>query len=934
MPPRRLRDAASPLMSFWALVLAACGGGGGGQPVTTGEPSSPEDRTKPSDDGAGQPAFLIAGRVANGPARNARVYLDINDDGHLDDGDLFVATTDSGGRFAARRPEFAPYRDKPLLVDLTNAVSPRHPFLAGGSTTLPDMLRAPPGSDVVTPLTELLVLIHGLRPTEAQTKAFSARLGMGDRLITETDPFAPSLMADTPQLAASLQAAARRVSEMIRANRDSRDERPDARPDIRPAGGKNADQMLQEAEQLAGQPQTPAITVSVIEDANRIHENFPTSKSVFTVSQSYELVDGFGDNHLFRLVDDGRLFFRNMPDFEAPADMDRNNSYRIRLIRREEDGDLSFINLSVTIADLIQEFYTAQPIGRNGDEDGVFIERNAKPTLDFGYEEIFGQGRQVSGPLTKYLLSGTAWRMPEQGPLVLTWSLVTDSNKRQTEALEIDRFPHKDVPNSFIKTQAQIDQARRYIEAVLAEFERAANIRFVEVDHSQYNRGDVPITYLFLPENYTHVDGTPGAWAGPPGALARHVQLFNSREDYTHSRGEPVHEIGHALGMRHPFHPHDQNQTVWPYKPRLETDFGTIMSYAPKGGWVGLTAADIAVLQFLYGAPQGAGAGAQRLEIEAFLGERANGRRPPSERVIDREEEFPDPPQFRGDAKVMTVPYQTYSFSADTEAATLSVSYFILETGNTATKFRTHGFPEPILTSPFHVDRKTGDIEFFSSHLLADRLLHKQQIVSVVLDPDRPALWSQSIKTIFAHWPSIDALSDALADPARSLLNSLGIVFGRDSAAERAAKHARARDIIDRLLKKREIDDDAPVSEKIADLSAYPNAKLIWKGTGSQYLQGVDPVVDEEIFPVLSDAKFFEIRADRGLYVRNEALYHQKPRDSNGDNKYDLFIEYGEAGAEKHVAFRITVTDEPFEDDESTMSELPMLMDVMSMDVM
>ncbi len=282
----------------------------------------------------------------------------------------------------------------------------------------------------------------------------------------------------------------------------------------------------------------------------------------------------------------------------------------------------------------------------------------------------------------------------------------------------------------------------------------------------------------------------------------------------------------------------------------------------------------------------------------------------------------------------MTVPYQTYRFSADTEAATLSVSYFILETGNTATKFKAYGFPEPVLTVPFSVDRETGDVEFRSSNLLMDRLLHKQQIVAVVMDPDRPALWSQSIKTIFACWPNIDALSAALSDPSRALLNSLGIVFGSDSAEERAAKHARARDIIDRLLKKREIDDDAPFSEKIADLSAYPNAKLIWKGTGSQFLQDVDPVVDEEIFPILSDAKFFEIRADRGLYVRNEALDHQKPRDLNGDNKYDLFIEYGEAGAEKHLAFRITVTDEPFEDDESTMSELPMLMDVMSMDVM
>ncbi|MGB1176504.1 MAG: hypothetical protein ACPG48_03475 [Candidatus Puniceispirillaceae bacterium] len=57
---------------------------------------------------------------------------------------------------------------------------------------------------------------------------------------------------------------------------------------------------------------------------------------------------------------------------------------------------------------------------------------------------------------------------------------------------------------------------------------------------------------------------------------------------------------------------------------------------------------------------------------------------------------------------------------------------------------------------------------------------------------------------------------------------------------------------------------------------------------------------------------------------------HQEPKDLNRDNKYDLFIEYGDAGARKHVAFRITVTEEVFDEaDADVMSQMVVSMDVM-----
>lgn len=372
------------------------------------------------------------------------------------------------------------------------------------------------------------------------------------------------------------------------------------------------------------------------------------------------------------------------------------------------------------------------------------------------------------------------------------------------------------------------------------------------------------------------------------------------------------------MGLKHPFNARGQEQTSWPYDESLEGNFSTIMSYSPKTGWVGLTAADIAVLQFLYGAPQGRRSGTQRPEIENILGDKANGERPAAEQVFHQDEPLPAPPQFASGAPVMTEPGRAYSFTAsfanEADSAELEIYYFL---------------SNPTSNLPFRVGTNDKDVRIepdeatFSAHLLQPtRLLHKQQIIAVAMNPDRPDLWSQSFKTVFAYWPTIDALSAALS-----------AALSNPSRTPQIGSIAFDATAINRLLATEDIDDDTPVSQKIADLSAYPNAKLIWKDTGSQFLRDVDTNVEDEIFSVLSDAELFEIRGSgesRGLYVRNTPLDHQTPRDRNSDNKYDLFIEYGAAGAEKHIAFRITVTDEAFEEEESSV--MPQM--VVSMDVM
>jgi hypothetical protein len=59
-------------MSFWAMILAACGGGGGGgggDPTTTGTGETPAPAELSS-------TVSRSGHVYDGPVKGARVYVD------------------------------------------------------------------------------------------------------------------------------------------------------------------------------------------------------------------------------------------------------------------------------------------------------------------------------------------------------------------------------------------------------------------------------------------------------------------------------------------------------------------------------------------------------------------------------------------------------------------------------------------------------------------------------------------------------------------------------------------------------------------------------------------------------------------------------------------------------------------------------------------
>ena len=100
--PHQASTSLTPYgMSFWALILAACGGGGGGGggPTTAGTPAPASPTTASSQ------SVSRSGHVYDGPVKGAGVYVDVDSDDRLNKAvDHFVATTNGQGGFSGSVP--------------------------------------------------------------------------------------------------------------------------------------------------------------------------------------------------------------------------------------------------------------------------------------------------------------------------------------------------------------------------------------------------------------------------------------------------------------------------------------------------------------------------------------------------------------------------------------------------------------------------------------------------------------------------------------------------------------------------------------------------------------------------------------------------------------------------------------------------------------
>lgn len=128
------------------------------------------------------------------------------------------------------------------------------------------------------------------------------------------------------------------------------------------------------------------------------------------------------------------------------------------------------------------------------------------------------------------------------------------------------------------------DQAA--VRVALQSWSNVANMNFVETTDTQYNVGDLRFGYSYT----IGMDGTP-AWAYGPGSSPLSGDVWFNRESSSYTLPwtagtfefeTAIHEIGHALGLKHPFSASPYNPGVLP--TYLDSRSFTVMSYSAVPG--------------------------------------------------------------------------------------------------------------------------------------------------------------------------------------------------------------------------------------------------------------------------------------------------------------------------------------------------------------
>lgn len=361
-----------------------------------------------------------------------------------------------------------------------------------------------------------------------------------------------------------------------------------------------------------------------------VYENHPVHKPVLDIGKLLPgagLPDGIGDNSLFRIDESGRIFFREAPDFEIPYDhshgtrQGRDNHYHIYI----QDGDTGrFLHAEIVIHNLISERGWREALSTPPDHD--------RPAYNVRRDDISPEHQPQEttddNPIgIQHVISGWVWAMPTRGPLVLTWSMATFLSP------DAHINPHK------LTSAKQIETFRMLINRAFAEFEKAANLRFVEVDENEYGMGHLRFRFGSpdsSDENFAYLPGS--AKIDTTAQLG--IRLI-AEEDHDTMFGITLHEIGHALGLQHTYDASSgwERTDLSPILPSIlltspdryfpAAHSATSVPYSPI-----LTTTDIAALQYMYGAPGSHDSGIIRKLTPAArqaVEQRDEGVRPPVE---------------------------------------------------------------------------------------------------------------------------------------------------------------------------------------------------------------------------------------------------------------------------------------------------------------